>query len=66
MPQVKRVAENERLVQRLVAQALICEARQLIAELANSDPPSFVERCKLQTMLGAHSIAHHSLDMQLS
>ena len=63
MPQVKRVAENERLVQRLVAQALICEARQLIAELADGNPLSFIQGYKFQTMLEADLIAHHSLDM---
>ncbi|HVP52969.1 MAG TPA: hypothetical protein VMT05_12700 [Terriglobales bacterium] len=45
-------------------QALIWEERQFIAELANGDPFSFIQGRKLQTMLEANVVAHHSLNMQ--
>ena len=59
------MVEKERLAQGLIAEAVIWEARQFIAELADCYPVSFIKGCELQTMLGAILVTHHSLHTQL-
>jgi hypothetical protein len=59
------MTESERLLQRLVAEALIWEAWQLIAELADRDPLSFIEGCKHQTVPSRYLMTAPTLKVTL-